>query len=49
MRIRKPRHITTFQLIVVAAVGIIGGVYIYQPLFRKFLREEEPKTTVQKE
>lgn len=36
MRIRKPKNITITQLAVVTATGIIGGVYIYKPLFEKF-------------
>lgn len=32
MRIRKPRGITTTQLMITTLVGVIGGVYIYQPL-----------------
>lgn len=36
MRIRKPKHITIPQLAVVTAVGIVGGIYIYKPLFEKF-------------
>lgn len=31
MRIRKPRGLTTTQLMVATVVGVIGGVYIYRP------------------
>lgn len=33
MRIRKPRGLTTTQLMVTTVVGVLGGVYIYKPLF----------------
>lgn len=33
MRIRKPRGLTTTQLMVTTVIGAIGGVYIYKPLF----------------
>jgi len=32
MRIRKPRGLTTTQLMVATVIGVIGGLYIYQPL-----------------
>lgn len=32
MRIRKPRGLTTTQLMVTTVVGILGGLYIYKPL-----------------
>lgn len=36
MKIRKPKHITPLQFLVVTAVGVIGGVYIYKPLFERY-------------
>lgn len=32
MRIRKPRGLTTTQLMVTTVVGVLGGLYIYKPL-----------------
>lgn len=32
MRIRKPRGLTTIQLMVTTVVGVLGGLYIYKPL-----------------
>lgn len=32
MRIRKPRGLTTIQLMVTTVIGVIGGLYIYKPL-----------------
>lgn len=40
MRIRRPRNISTSQLMVITAVGIISGVYIWKPLFEKLKSEE---------
>lgn len=33
MRIRKPRGISTVQLMVVTGVGFGAGIYIWKPLF----------------
>lgn len=35
MRIRKPRGITTTQLMVTTLVGALGGFYIYKPLLEE--------------
>ncbi|XP_054745171.1 uncharacterized protein LOC129249396 [Anastrepha obliqua] len=39
MRIRRPRGVTVQQLMVVTAVGFLGGVYIWKPLILKFRSE----------
>lgn len=44
MRIRKPRNISTIQLMVVSAVGILGGVYIYKPLVLQYKSDQSVKT-----
>lgn len=53
MRIRKPKTVTLTQLAVVTAVGIVGGVYIYKPLFEKFWfggdSRKKPETTAAQE
>lgn len=46
MRIRKPGGISTTQLLIVTAVGFIGGVYIWQPLLLKLRKEKEPNLTL---
>lgn len=46
MRIRKPAGISTTQLLIVTAVGFIGGVYIWQPLLLKLKKEKEPNLTL---
>lgn len=33
LRIRKPRGISTVQLMVVTLIGFAGGIYIWKPLF----------------
>lgn len=40
IRIRKPRGISTIQLMVVSVVGLIGGIYIWKPLFVNLRREQ---------
>ncbi|XP_075151632.1 uncharacterized protein LOC142225691 isoform X2 [Haematobia irritans] len=39
MQIRRPRGVTTQQLMVVTAVGFLGGVYIWKPLILKWKNE----------
>lgn len=39
MRIRRPRGITVQQLMVVTAIGFLGGVYIWKPLILKYRAE----------
>lgn len=39
MRIRKPTSITVPQLMIVTAVGVISGLYIYQPLFLRHKKD----------
>lgn len=43
MQIRRPRGITTQQLMVVTAIGFLGGVYIWKPLILKWKKEEGNK------
>lgn len=51
MQIRRPRGVTVPQLMVVTAVGFLGGVYIWKPLILRFKDEnkaqnsETPTTT----
>lgn len=40
IRIRKPRGISTIQLLVVSVVGLVGGVYIWKPLFQNLRRQQ---------
>ncbi|XP_017464712.1 PREDICTED: uncharacterized protein LOC108358080 [Rhagoletis zephyria] len=44
MRIRRPRGITVQQLMIVTAVGFLGGVYIWKPLILKYRAESEDPT-----
>lgn len=41
MHIRRPRGITVQQLMVVTALGFLGGVYIWQPLIVKWKKENK--------
>lgn len=41
MQIRRPRGITVPQLMVVTAIGFLGGVYIWQPLILKYRNESK--------
>lgn len=44
MRIRRPRGVTVQQLMVVTAIGFLGGVYIWKPLILKYRAEgTQPK------
>ena len=47
MRIRKPRGVTPLQLVFVSVVGVLGGVYIWKPVFQSFNKkiriEPEPE------
>ncbi|XP_077299288.1 uncharacterized protein LOC143920323 [Arctopsyche grandis] len=42
MRIRRPRDISTLDLVVVTVLGVVGGVYIWRPIFDK-RSAEQPK------
>lgn len=35
-RIRKPRGLTTGQLVLVTVLGVFGGVYIWKPLLVQY-------------
>lgn len=39
MRIRRPRGVTVTQLMIVTALGFLGGVYIWKPLIVKWRKE----------
>lgn len=43
MQIRRPRGVTVTQLMVVTAVGFLGGVYIWKPLITKWKNDNSPK------
>ena len=43
MHIRRPRGITVQQLMVVTALGFLGGVYIWQPLIVKWKKDNSDK------
>lgn len=43
MQIRRPRGITVQQLMVVTALGFLGGVYIWQPLIVKWKKDNSDK------
>lgn len=36
LRIRKPRGVTTGQLVLVTILGVFGGVYIWKPLIIEY-------------
>jgi len=41
MQIRRPRGVTVPQLMVVTAIGLLGGIYIWQPLILKYKNEKK--------
>lgn len=41
MQIRRPRGVTVPQLMVVTALGVLGGVYIWQPLILKYKNDNK--------
>lgn len=41
MQIRRPRGVTIPQLMVVTVIGVLGGVYIWQPLLIKYRNEQK--------
>lgn len=46
MRIRKPSGVSTTQILIITAIGFVGGVYIWQPLLLKLRKEREPNLTL---
>jgi len=36
MKIRRPRGVTVPQLMIVTAIGFLGGVYIWKPLLTRY-------------
>lgn len=40
LRIRRPKGITSTQLMVVIGVGVIAGSYIWQPLLIRYKKEQ---------
>jgi len=45
MRIKRPAGLSGFELALVTALGIIGGIYIWKPIFtqqKDSKRPEEP-------
>lgn len=49
MRIRKPRGISTIQLMVVTGVGFGAGVYIWKPLFESLRQSKFAAVTTNNE
>lgn len=45
MQIRRPRGVTVPQLMIVTAIGFLGGVYIWQPLIIKYKNESKSENT----
>lgn len=45
MQIRRPRGVTVPQLMVVTAIGFLGGVYIWQPLILKYKNDSKSENT----
>lgn len=45
MQIRRPRGVTVPQLMIVTAIGFLGGVYIWQPLIIKYKNESKAENT----
>jgi len=41
MQIRRPRGVTVPQLMVVTAIGVLGGIYIWQPLILKYKNDKK--------
>lgn len=41
MQIRRPKGVTVPQLMVVTAIGVLGGIYIWQPLILKYKNEKK--------
>jgi len=42
--IRRPRYIPGWQLGLVTGIGIIGGIYIWRPVFDPSLKEKAEKS-----
>lgn len=45
MQIRRPRGVTVPQLMLVTAIGFLGGVYIWKPLILKYKNENQPENS----
>lgn len=45
IRIRKPRGISLVQLMVVSVVGLVGGIYIWKPLFQELRRQKNEESS----
>jgi preprotein translocase subunit SecF len=43
LRIRKSRNFSFLSIAIVSVVGVISGIYIYQPLLAKYAKEEKQK------
>ena len=41
MLIRGRRGITRFQIVLAGALGVLGGVYIWKPLFEKYANQDQ--------
>ncbi|KAL7019992.1 hypothetical protein ACKWTF_011332 [Chironomus riparius] len=40
LRIRKPRNFNWTTIIVVSLIGTLSGIYIYNPLLKRYIDEE---------
>lgn len=43
MRIYRPRGITNGQIVLVTVLGVIGGIYIWKPLFEENFPRQKRK------
>ena len=40
LRIRKPRNFNWTSIFVVSLIGTLSGIYIYNPLLKRYVEEE---------
>lgn len=40
LRIRKPRNFNWTTIFVVSLIGTLSGIYIYNPLLKRYVEEE---------
>lgn len=49
LKIKKPRAFKWLDLTIVSVLGVLGGVYIYQPLLKRNKIEQEKSNQVNSE
>lgn len=49
MRIKKPRNFSWTNIIFISFLGVVSGLYIYQPLLSKYAKEQRELLNKEKE